>query len=144
MQQIIFMVANILSLMSIKRAFQCITNLLISFLALHTDHKLLHLEDQKTVTVIVAGNAMGQQVLPFFVFPGKCFVDGLLEGASTGATGTMHDSGWSNTEILPGIYRSIFLFFLVRNAKYQVGFLSKCKNDLILPTYQSKSPKKKR
>ena len=64
---------------------------------------------------------MGQQVLPFFVFPGKRFVDGLLEGASTGATETMRESGWSNTEILPGIYRSIFLFFLVQNATSQVG-----------------------
>ena len=39
----------------------------------------------KTVTVIGVGNAMGQQVPPFFVFPGKRFIDGLLEGASIGA-----------------------------------------------------------
>jgi hypothetical protein len=53
----------------------------------------------QTITIIGAGNALGQQVPPYFVFPGKRFVDGLLDGASPGATGTMSDSGWSNTNI---------------------------------------------
>ena len=47
----------------------------------------------KTVTAIGAGNAIGQQVPPFFVFSGKRFVEVLLEGASTGAAGAMSKSG---------------------------------------------------
>ncbi|XP_056006761.1 uncharacterized protein LOC130050562 [Ostrea edulis] len=53
----------------------------------------------QTITIIGAGNALGQQVPPYFVFPGKRFIDGLLDGASLGATSTMSDSGWSNTYI---------------------------------------------
>ena len=53
----------------------------------------------QTITLIGAGNALGQQVPPFFVFPGKRLVDGLLDGASPGVTGAMSDSGWSNTDI---------------------------------------------
>lgn len=53
----------------------------------------------KTVTLIGCGNALGQQVPPFFVFPGKQMVDSLLDGASPGAVGVMSDSGWSNSEV---------------------------------------------
>ena len=49
--------------------------------------------------MIGGGNSVGQQVPPFFVFPGKRMQEGLLEGASSGASGTMSESGWSNTEI---------------------------------------------
>ena len=53
----------------------------------------------KTTTVIGGGNGVGQQIPPFFVFPGKRMQEGLLEGASAGVSGTMSESGWSNTEI---------------------------------------------
>ena len=50
-------------------------------------------------TVIGCGNAAGQQVPPFFVFAGKRMLDGLLDGATPGASGTVTDNGWSNTEV---------------------------------------------
>ena len=53
----------------------------------------------KTTTLIGGGNGVGQQIPPFFVFPGKRMQEGLLEGASAGVSGTMSESGWSNTEI---------------------------------------------
>ena len=53
----------------------------------------------QTTTVIGGGNGVGQQVPPFFIFPGKRMQEGLLEGAFAGASGTMSESGWSNTEI---------------------------------------------
>ena len=53
----------------------------------------------QTVTIIGAGNTIGHQVPPFFIFPGKPMNDSLMQGSSTGAAGTMSDSGWSNTEI---------------------------------------------
>ena len=52
-----------------------------------------------TTTVIGSGNGAGQQVPPFFVFPGKRMQEGLLEDASAGVSGTMSESRWSNIEI---------------------------------------------
>ena len=51
----------------------------------------------QTVTIIRAGNAIGHQVSPFFIFPGKPMIDSFMQGSSTGAAGTLSDSGWSNT-----------------------------------------------
>ena len=53
----------------------------------------------KTTTVIGSANGVGQQVPPFFVFPGKRMQEGLLEGASAGVSGTLSESEWSNIEI---------------------------------------------
>jgi hypothetical protein len=53
----------------------------------------------QTITMIGCANAVGQQVPPFFVFPGKRMIDSLLEGASPGTSGTVSDSGWSNSAI---------------------------------------------
>ena len=47
----------------------------------------------KTVTVIGCGNAAGNHVPPYFIFPGKKWMDELLEGASPGTTGTMSLAG---------------------------------------------------
>ncbi|XP_060602824.1 uncharacterized protein LOC132755901 [Ruditapes philippinarum] len=53
----------------------------------------------KTVTVIGCVNAVGQQVPPYFVFPGARMIDSLMEGATPGSSATVTQSGWSNTEI---------------------------------------------
>ncbi|XP_053383877.1 uncharacterized protein LOC128550038 [Mercenaria mercenaria] len=53
----------------------------------------------KTVTVIGGGNALGQQIPPFFIFPGARMQPALMEGAAPEADGTVSESGWSNTEI---------------------------------------------
>ncbi|XP_060571782.1 uncharacterized protein LOC132729962, partial [Ruditapes philippinarum] len=53
----------------------------------------------KIVTLIGCINGVGQQVPPFFVFPGARMVDGLMAGASPGAAGTVTETGWSNTDI---------------------------------------------
>ena len=50
-------------------------------------------------TLIGCVNGAGQQVPPFFVFPGARMIDGLLDGATPGANGTVSDSGWSNSHI---------------------------------------------
>ena len=46
-----------------------------------------------TVTVIGCGNALGTQILPYFVFPGKGFQSDLLEGATPGSNGTVSQTG---------------------------------------------------
>ena len=53
----------------------------------------------KNTTVIGCVNGVGQQVPPYFVFPGSRMLDSLMEGATPGATGTVSETGWSNTEI---------------------------------------------
>ncbi|KAJ8299918.1 hypothetical protein KUTeg_021437 [Tegillarca granosa] len=53
----------------------------------------------KTVTVIGSGNAIGNQVPPYFIFSGQRMVSELLNGASVGVQGTVSETGWSNTDI---------------------------------------------
>ena len=53
----------------------------------------------ETVTVIGCGNALGQQIPPFFVFPGQRMRQELLAGAIPGTDGTVSPTGWSNTDI---------------------------------------------
>ena len=55
--------------------------------------------ESKMVTIIGCGSAAGQQIPPFFVFPGEKMVDTLMEGASAGAVGFMSDSGLANSTI---------------------------------------------
>ena len=53
----------------------------------------------KTCTVIGGGNAVGNQIPPYSIFPGTRVQPGLMEGAATGAKGTVSESGWSNTVV---------------------------------------------
>ena len=62
-----------------------------------------------TVTCIAAGNALGNCVPPFYVFPGVRWNDSFLEGAATGAVGTMSKSGWSNSEVFQSYLNDHFL-----------------------------------
>ena len=63
-------------------------------------------------TLIDCVNGVGQQVPPFFVFPGARMIDSLLEGASPGAAGTVSETGWSNTEIFSDYMKNHLLKFL--------------------------------
>ncbi|XP_045194784.2 uncharacterized protein LOC123550419 [Mercenaria mercenaria] len=53
----------------------------------------------KTTTVIGCVNGIGQQVPPFYIFPGALMIDGLMEGSTPGSKGTVSPTGWSNTEM---------------------------------------------
>lgn len=64
------------------------------------------------VTVLGCGNALGSAIPPYFVFPGKRMRAELLEGASTGASGTVSDSGWSNNEVFLKYLQDHFLQFV--------------------------------
>ena len=52
----------------------------------------------ETVTVIGCGNALRQQIPPFFIFPGQRMRKELL-AESTPRTDGMSPTGWSNMEI---------------------------------------------
>ncbi|KAJ8313688.1 hypothetical protein KUTeg_008249 [Tegillarca granosa] len=70
-----------------------------------------------TVTVIGGANALGNQIPPFFIFPGKRMPDQLLEGASSGADGTISETGWSNTTIFTNYMKShLFKYLPERDA----------------------------
>ena len=64
-----------------------------------------------TVTVIGCGNALGQQIPPYFVFPGKRMRPELLKGGTPGSDGTVSDSGWSNSTIFMEYLSGHFLKF---------------------------------
>ncbi|KAJ8311237.1 hypothetical protein KUTeg_011194 [Tegillarca granosa] len=75
----------------------------------------------KTVTVIGAGNAIGNQVPPFFVFPGQRMMPELLDGATHGVQGRVSLSGWSNSEIFDEYMKEHLINYLpARDASNKV------------------------
>ena len=66
----------------------------------------------KMSTLIGCVNGAGQQVPPFFVFPGARMTDSLMEGATPGADGTVSESGWSNTQIFSEYMQNHLIKFL--------------------------------
>ena len=52
-----------------------------------------------TITIIASGNALGNSVPPYFVFPGQRWNEEFLEGACPGLAGEMSKSGWSNSQV---------------------------------------------
>ena len=51
------------------------------------------------VTIIGGGNALGNHVPPYYVFPGKRWNDDFMEGAAVGSDGEMSTKGWSNSAV---------------------------------------------
>jgi hypothetical protein len=52
-----------------------------------------------TVTVLGSGNALSPAIPPYFVFVGKRMRSELLEGATPGVSGTVSETGWSNSTV---------------------------------------------
>jgi hypothetical protein len=51
------------------------------------------------VTIIAGGNAIGNHIPPYYVFPGARWNADLLSGATPGSDGEMTKSGWSNSTV---------------------------------------------
>jgi hypothetical protein len=51
------------------------------------------------VTIIAGGNAIGNGIPPYFIFPGKRWNPEFLQNACVGSSGEMTKNGWSNTEV---------------------------------------------
>ena len=64
-----------------------------------------------TVTVIGCGNAIGNQIPPYFVFCKRMRPE-LLDKCSPGADGTVSESGWSNSEIFKSYLQFHFMKFV--------------------------------
>ena len=73
------------------------------------------------VTIIAGGNALGNHIPPYYVFPGKRWNSQFLQGAPTGADGEMSPTGWSNSEV--------FINYLTKHFVKYAGVTDK-KSDL--------------
>ena len=71
-----------------------------------------------TITIIGYGNAAGNSIPPYFIFPGMKMQNKWMEGCSPGAVGTVSESGWSNGQIFMDFLKYHFLKFVPgRNEK---------------------------
>ena len=66
----------------------------------------------KTVTLIGCVSDVGQQIPPFFIFPGARMISELMEDASPGAFGTVTQSGWSNTVVFEDYMKNHLIKYL--------------------------------
>ena len=71
----------------------------------------------ETITLIGCGNAVGNAIPPYLVFPGKRMLDGLLEGSSPGTVGTVSVSGRSNSTIFFGWLSCHFVMYIPSGQK---------------------------
>lgn len=68
----------------------------------------------KATTILGCGNAIGQQLPPYYVFAGVRKLDHLLDGALPGSDFSMSETGWSNSEIFETYLKSHFFRFVQR------------------------------
>lgn len=73
----------------------------------------------KNVTVIGCGNAAGNHVPPYFIFPGKRWNNDFLDGTCPGASGEMSESGWSNSQTFMNFLGNHFRRSVPANANYK-------------------------
>ncbi|XP_052268555.1 uncharacterized protein LOC127869937 [Dreissena polymorpha] len=71
-----------------------------------------------TVTIIAAGNAAGQSVPPYYVFPGQRWNDEFLNGACPGSAGEMSKSGWSNTSVFLNYLTKHFIAYVPTDSEH--------------------------
>lgn len=64
---------------------------------------------EKLVTVIGCGNAIGQALPPYYIFPGKRFNPDLMHGTPSGSGGECSQSGWSNSSTFMNYLKTHFL-----------------------------------
>ena len=62
-----------------------------------------------TITIIAGGNALGNYIPPYYIFPGKRWNPEFLTGCLPGSNGEMSDSGWSNSQIFQNYVTSHFV-----------------------------------
>ncbi|XP_046582152.1 uncharacterized protein LOC124289604 [Haliotis rubra] len=68
-----------------------------------------------TTTLIGCGNALGQQIPPYFVFKGQRLRSDILSECTPGTNATTSDSGWSNMEIFSTYLNDHFLKYAQRS-----------------------------
>ncbi|CAC5375550.1 unnamed protein product [Mytilus coruscus] len=68
-----------------------------------------------TVTILGCGNAIGNALPPYFVFPGQRINDQLLEGSTPGTVGTVSKTRRSNSELFMDFLSNHFKKFVPGN-----------------------------
>ncbi|KAJ8319719.1 hypothetical protein KUTeg_002730 [Tegillarca granosa] len=51
------------------------------------------------ITIIGGGNVVGNNIPPYYIFPGKRWNDSFLDGTPAGSSGKCSESGWSNSSV---------------------------------------------
>lgn len=74
-------------------------------------------------TILGCGNALGNMMPPFYIFKGKRLRSELLDGSMAGSSGTVTDSGWSNSAVFQDFLQSHFLKYLQRGDVNQTVLL---------------------
>ena len=64
------------------------------------------------ITIIGCGNAAGNYIPPYFVYPGEKLQSRWMDGFTTGAVGTVSDSGWSNSQIFMDYLKHHFKLYV--------------------------------
>lgn len=88
----------------------------------HTPSKIFHDKNVKpqcvtsnrsaNITIIGAGNAIGNCIPPYYVFPRKRFDRSLLEGTPAGTDGQYSETGWSNSLVFKTYLEQYFLKYV--------------------------------
>ena len=65
-------------------------------------------ERSATVTIIAGGNAMGNFIPPYYIFPGKRWNPEFMTGAAPGSAGEMSETGWSNMKVFHNYIKTHF------------------------------------
>ncbi|XP_060575299.1 uncharacterized protein LOC132732808 [Ruditapes philippinarum] len=68
-----------------------------------------------TITLIAAGNALGQSIPPYYVFPGQRWNEDFLKGSCPGSAGEMSKTGWSNSDVFFELPDKTFHFLCSNN-----------------------------
>ena len=68
----------------------------------------------KHVTIIGEGNAAGNHMTPYYIFPWMRWKEELLEGTSSGTKGEMSESGWPNASSFMNYLQNHFIKFIPR------------------------------
>lgn len=69
------------------------------------------------ITIIAGGNALGNYLPPYYIFPGKRWNPEFVNGSLPGSSGEMSESGWSSTKI----FNNYVTTHLVMYANVAVG-----------------------
>ena len=71
----------------------------------------------QNVTLIGCGNAQGNFLPPYYIFPGKRWNPLFIENTCAGTSGEMSDSGWSNTVTFKNYLQNHFLRYVNPSAR---------------------------
>ncbi|CAC5405936.1 unnamed protein product [Mytilus coruscus] len=109
--------ANTANKENISKYFNQLEKALLEYNLIDKPHLIYNVDEKsvaisgkgETITILGCGNAIGNALPPFFIFPGQKMNDQLLEGSSPGSVGTVSKTGESNSDIFMDFLRNHFM-----------------------------------